>query len=73
MVNRDTTFCANKNCKDKNCIRNCNVVKRDSQYSGAMFTECEKWDDAGARWLTSQLESWPEFVEMRDKLMSEKN
>ena len=72
MVDNNIAFCANKNCKDTNCIRNCNGVKLDKYNSFAMYTDCEKWDDEGAEWLTSQLESWPEFVEMRDKLMAEK-
>lgn len=56
-VSDDITFCANKECKDKSCYRNPkHIMHDDIPHSFAMFTECEKWDDKGAEWLTKQMD-----------------
>ena len=64
MVDNNITFCANKNCKDMNCIRNCNGVKLDKYSNFAMFTECEKWDDAGAEYMIVHFETGIERPEI---------
>lgn len=53
----DITFCANKNCEDRSCYRNPKNIKHDDiLLSFAMFTDCEKWNDKGAEWLTKQMD-----------------
>lgn len=52
----DITFCANKNCMDRKCYRNPKNIKHHIPHSFALFTECEKWSDRGAEWLTKQMD-----------------
>ena len=53
----DITFCANKKCKDLKCYRNPkNIKHHDIPHSFALFTQCEKWNDKGAEWITKQMD-----------------
>lgn len=56
MPNEDITFCANKNCGDMKCYRNPKHIKLPIPHSFALFTQCEKWTDKGAEWLTKQMD-----------------
>ena len=50
-MNLDITFCANKKCKDKECLRNQNNYDLSPAKIGnrpisiALFTECEHWEE----------------------------
>ena len=57
MTNEDITFCANKNCSYLECIRNPKNIKLPIPHSFAMFTECSKWNDNGAKWLFENTEN----------------
>lgn len=53
--NDDITFCANKCCGDTDCYRNPKSIRDNSiPHSFVLFTQCEKWNEEGAEWLTKQ-------------------
>lgn len=56
MPSEDITFCANQNCMDMNCRRNPKHIKLNIPHSFALFSQCPKWNDNGARWLISQMD-----------------
>lgn len=56
MPSEDITFCANQMCKDMKCYRNPKHIRLPIDHSFALFTNCEKWNDNGAKWFTSQIE-----------------
>ena len=57
MASEDITFCANKDCNDMKCHRNPKHIRiHDIPHSFALFTQCPKWKDNGAWWMTRQLE-----------------
>lgn len=56
MPSEDITFCANKNCSHMKCDRNPKHIKLLIPHSFALFTQCEKWSNKGAEWLTKQVD-----------------
>ena len=46
-MNYDITFCAKRNCKDKECLRNINNYEtfENRNISIAMFKDCEHWEE----------------------------
>lgn len=56
MASEDITFCANKSCSNMKCERNPKHIKLLIPHSFALFTQCEKWSDKGAEWLTKQVD-----------------
>lgn len=56
MASEDITFCANKNCGDMKCYRNQKHIELLIPHSFALFTQCAKWTDEGAEWLTKQMD-----------------
>lgn len=56
MASEDITFCANKGCSDMNCYRNPKHIRLLIPHSFALFTQCPKWRDGNAKWLTNQVE-----------------
>ena len=56
MASEDITFCANKSCSDMKCYRNPKHIKLLIPHSFALFEQCPKWKDAGAKWLTKQMD-----------------
>lgn len=64
MFSEDITFCANKDCYDMKCKRNSKHIKLNIYHSFGLFTQCKKWTDKGAEWLTNQIEDWPNFIDI---------
>lgn len=56
MASEDITFCANQNCSDMDCYRNPKHIKLRISHSFALFSNCSKWNDNGAKWLMEQKE-----------------
>lgn len=56
MLSEDITFCANYNCNDVGCYRNSKNIKLRIPHSFALFTQCPKWNDNGAKWLLKQMD-----------------
>lgn len=56
MASEDITFCANQNCSDMSCYRNPKHIKLRIPHSFALFSNCPKWNDNGAKWLTDQID-----------------
>lgn len=59
-MSEDITFCANDGCSDMKCMRNQKHIRLPIPHSFALFTECPKWRDKNAKWLTDQLEKQEE-------------
>ena len=55
MFSEDITFCANSNCENIECYRNPKRIKLNIPHAYALFSQCEKWSDDGAKWLTDQI------------------
>lgn len=55
MPSEDITFCANRKCTYTKCERNMKNIRLDIPHSVAMFPECKKWKDSGAKWLIEQI------------------
>lgn len=56
MPSEDITFCANCGCSDMGCFRNPKHIRMvDIPHSFALFTQCSKWCDGNAKWLTEQI------------------
>ena len=56
MASEDITFCANRYCQVKSCPRNMKNIRIFSiPHSYAMFRECEKWKENGAKWIDELL------------------
>ena len=52
----DITFCGNMDCSDMKCHRNPKHIRvLDIPHSFGWFNECPKWNDAGALWLTKEM------------------
>lgn len=56
MASEDITFCANKGCSDMKCYRNPKHIKLLIPHSFALFEQCPKWKDSGAKWLIQQMD-----------------
>ena len=55
MPSEDITFCANRKCRDTKCERNSRRIRLPILHSFALFRDCPKWDENGAKWLTEQM------------------
>lgn len=56
MASEDIAFCANIGCADIKCERNPKNILQPIPHSFALFTDCPKWINGNARWLTEQIE-----------------
>lgn len=55
MWSEDITFCANQACEDMTCKRNSKHIKLQIPHAFSLFSQCPKWNDDGAKWLTKQM------------------